>query len=217
MDITWPRALTFALAVGFLGFAVATFVQRDRPTAADSVDVGFLQDMHVHHDQALVMAQLQLVDGEDPEILKLAREILITQSWELGRMDQMLVDRGHSSAERTDPDQAMAWMGMAVPLEAMPGLVSEDDIERLTEAEGAESDELFLELMAEHHVGAVHMAEDAATSAESREVREFASLMAHNQAQEINEFVLFSDRLGFDVDIDPVPVPELGDDGLLAD
>lgn len=217
MDISWPRALVLALAVGFLGFAVTTFAQRDRQTAADSVDVGFLQDMHVHHDQALVMAQLQLVDGEDPEIQKLAREILITQSWEMGRMDQMLSDRGYSSAERTDPDQAMAWMDMAVPLEAMPGLVGEEGIERLTEAEGAASDALFLELMAEHHLGAVHMAEDAAESAESREIREFASLMAHNQAQEINEFVLFSDRLGFDIDVDPVPVPELGDDGLLAD
>ena len=51
--LSWPRVAVLGAALLFFGFAVATFVGRDRPPAADSVDVGFYQDMTSHHDQAL--------------------------------------------------------------------------------------------------------------------------------------------------------------------
>ena len=53
----------------------------------------------------------------------------------------------------------MAWMGMPVPLDQMPGLATDEQMKQLRDASGAESDKLFLELMAAHHRGGVHMAE----------------------------------------------------------
>src|SRR5690625_2509585 len=112
-ELSWPRAVVLALAVGFLGFSLALFWNRDQAEDEMSVDVGFLQDMDYHHDQALVMSQIELVNGEDPEVLKMARDVLTTQSWQMGMMERMLNERGFTSAER--PDTSMAWMDMTVP------------------------------------------------------------------------------------------------------
>ena len=52
---------------------------------------------------------------------------------------------------------------------------------------GVEHDELFVELMREHHLGGVHMAEYAAEHAANDEVRAMATSMAKSQADEIAE------------------------------
>jgi uncharacterized protein (DUF305 family) len=207
---SWPRALALAVAVGFLGFAVATFVQRDddEPPSEDSVDVGFLQDMDYHHDQAVVMADMELTDGEESEVLHLAREIMSLQSYEMGVMQRTLEDWGYSIFERS-PD-AMEWMGMPpVPVEQMQGLQTEEKMTELEDAEGAESDALFMEMMVDHHVGGLHMAEYAAGNAETDVVRDLAAKMAVNQAKEINVYAGVAERLDLPVEIERVEVPDL--------
>jgi len=206
--LSWPKVAVLGLALAFLGFAVGIFVSRDRPPGPDSADVGFLQDMLTHHDQALGVATLTVAYGEDPTVRSMAREVVATQSFEIGLMTQKLADWGYSRDERSD--QAMAWMDMPVPVEDMPGLLSDEQLAAVEEARGPELDALFLELMAEHHRGGLHMAEGAATLADDEDVRELAARMRRNQAGEINEYRLRAEELGLDLDIAPPSVPPAG-------
>jgi uncharacterized protein (DUF305 family) len=203
--VGWARALVLAAATAFLGLAVGIFVSRDDPPGEGSVDVGFYQDMLTHHKQALGVATLELSYGEDSVVRSYAAEVLMFQAQEVGVMRQALADWGYDPDAR--PDVAMAWMGMPVPTDQMPGLLDDDQMSRMQEARGADADRLFLELMAEHHRGGLHMAGQARSDAADADVRRLAGLMARAQAQEINEYRLHAERAGIDVDIPPADVP----------
>ena len=193
------RVAVLAAAVLWLGGAVGWIVAEwgDRPPARESVAVGFLQDMAVHHEQAIEMALLGLDNVEGETVRVFAEEILMWQSYELGLIDSQLADWGYTRGGR--PRMAMAWMDMATSPMTMPGMASEAEVAALAAAEGAEADALFLQLMAEHHAGGIHMTRYAATNADSPEVREFAARMARNQAIEVAEFAATADRVGVEL------------------
>jgi uncharacterized protein (DUF305 family) len=203
--LSWVKVAVLGVALAFLGFAVGYAVTRDRPPAADSADVGFLQDMLTHHDQALGVAALTVAYGEDPIVRSYAREVLTFQSYEIGVMTQMLADWGFTREDRSD--EAMAWMDMGVPVEFMPGLLTDEQLDEIGEARGAELDRLFLERMAEHHRGGLHMAQEGAARAQDDGVAELAARMERNQAGEINEYRVTAESLGLGLDIAPASVP----------
>lgn len=194
------RVVAVTLVALFFGGAVGYYLGVGRPPATDSVDVGFYLDMTAHHDQAIQMALIELGNGENPIVRGFAQEIVIFQRWELGRMHQQLLDWNVTPAPQ---ETAMAWMGMAVPATAMPGLATEDQMSALRQAEGVEADALFLDLMAEHHRGGAHMAAFAARNASDADVRDLAEVMERNQSIEIAEFRQTAERLGYDIEIDP--------------
>lgn len=113
-------------------------------------EVHFVQHMMVHHGQALVMTALVDDRASDGRIDNLARRIDVTQVAEIDQMAQWLRIRGESVPDHRDSSGH----------ESMPGIVSHADLERLEAAEGATFDRLFLELMIEHHRGAVQMVEE---------------------------------------------------------
>lgn len=203
--LPWTKVAVLGLALAFLGFAIGYVVTRDRSPSADSADVGFLQDMLTHHDQALGVANLTAAHGEDPSVRTYAREVLIFQSYEIGVMTQMLAEWGLTREDRSD--EAMAWMDMAVPVEQMPGLLTEEQLDQVEAARGAELDSLFLELMAEHHRGGLHMAQQGAELASNDRVAALAARIERNQAGEINEYRMRAEALGLDLDIAPAEVP----------
>ncbi|HEX6421566.1 MAG TPA: DUF305 domain-containing protein, partial [Acidimicrobiales bacterium] len=205
---TWAHVAVAAAAVAFTAFAAGLFVARDRPPGATSVEVGFLQDMITHHDQALRVAALTIAYGDDPTVRSYANEVVAFQSYEIGLMTEKLRAWGHRRGERSG--EAMAWMGMPVPVEQMPGLLSDEQMDDIRAARGGASDRLFLELMAEHHRGGLHMAEAAASLAGDDEVAALAARMARNQAGEINEYRMAAEALGLDLDIPPARVPAGG-------
>lgn len=172
--------LVLAAAAGFL---VAWL--RDAPPDSDSVDVGFLQDMSSHHEQAIELSNVALVNDVGPDVAVFAREILFFQGWEMGLMERQLHQWGYRREQR--PDIAMGWMGDPTPVDAMPGLAAEADVERLRQSSGPEAAALFVELMQAHHEGGVHMADYAAEHASDPFVRDLAQRMARNQAIEIQE------------------------------
>jgi uncharacterized protein (DUF305 family) len=203
---SWAQALVLAVAVGFLGVTLGLFIWgRDTSPGSDSVDVGFLQDMISHHEQALQMATLELANGSDPTVLEFAREVLLFQSMEIGSMDRLL---DTYNASRGDPERdAMTWMDMSTPVDQMPGMATEEQMDALRAARGTESDTLFLELMAEHHRGGIHMAQYAAENADTSDVRELAEAYAYNQSIEINEYASLARRLGLPITITEIEVP----------
>jgi len=172
-----------ALIAGMVGWLIAD--TRSEPATSD-VDVGFLHDMRDHHDQAVQMGYMYLaLPDTDPALRTVARSIISGQSIDIGRMIQLL--RSMNAPEASETNEAMAWMGMPTPVDQMPGMATEAEIEELAASSGAAADQLFVELMSEHHRGGIHMAEVAAADAANEDVRSMAAAMAASQAEEIGE------------------------------
>ena len=58
-------------------------------------DVDFIRGMIPHHEGAVVMAQIVLEHGSDPDVAELAREIIVAQEQEITWMREWLAARGH--------------------------------------------------------------------------------------------------------------------------
>lgn len=169
------------LLVFALGF---TFGARPTGDAHNEADVGFLQDMRIHHEQALTMSLIYIETQPQSSVLRtIAYEIIMSQGTEIGRMVQLLRDFG--AAETNETDQAMTWMGDPTPLENMPGLASDEEMKQLQQSRGAEADDIFARLMIAHHKGGVHMAEHASMHATNDEVKLMAASMVKAQTGEI--------------------------------
>lgn len=177
-----------------LGALAGLWWARPRPPGPGSVDVGFLRDMIVHHDQGVQMANIALAEVDDPLVASLAKDVLVWQRYEIGVMSAWLGDWGYDTGglDRT----AMAWMNQPVPLAVMPGMQEPERMEQLRSASGLQREVLFLEMMTEHHQGGVHMASYASEHARWAKVRDFAGVLARNQAGEIAEYRLVLGRSG---------------------
>ena len=184
-------------AVAFLGGAIGYAVGSDRGGGPSEADVGFLRDMITHHEQAIIIAkEVSRYDGMPQVIESFAEEVLVFQRWEMGAMSAKLQSWGEP--QQVD-GEAMAWMGEPVPTDEMPGLASDENLERLANAEGDERAALFLALMSKHHLGGVHMAEAAVELVEDDYVRGLAAGMAQQQRAEIGEYSQARQRLGLAV------------------
>ena len=175
--------VTAALLAGMLGWMIG---DSNSAVAHNEVDTGFLQDMREHHEQAVYMSFVygSLPDVE-PGLRTVATSIVIGQNQEIGRMVQML--RTFGEPEANEGETSMAWMGMPVARGDMPGMATEEDLDRLATLSGREADELFVQLMTVHHEGGIHMAEYAAGNAENEETRALATSIMGSQQDEIAE------------------------------
>lgn len=204
MTLTPIRAVVLAAAILFLGGAAGWALAQDRPPGTGSADVGFLHDMIEHHSQAVEMSSLVMRPGvgADRSVVLQAQGIAFAQEAEIGMMLGRL--RAWNRSDAGD-GTAMGWMGDPVPVDEMPGLASEEEIDALRDATGSEADEQFLRLMIEHHVGGVAMAEEALDRASDGDVVDLATAMATAQRSEISEMVMIGERLG--IDLGDVAVP----------
>jgi uncharacterized protein (DUF305 family) len=176
-------ALAIAVLFGALGWVIGNNRAIPDPNATD---IGFLQDMRTHHEQAVYLGlyYLELKDT-NPDLRDIAREIVFGQGIEIGRMIQLL--RLFGATESNETDVAMTWMNQPTPNDRMPGLASDADIDKLLASSGTAADQLFVALMTAHHQGGIHMAQYALTHANVIEVRRFADSMIVGQTGEISE------------------------------
>jgi uncharacterized protein (DUF305 family) len=196
---TWPPSLPQAvilvaalcLVAGVLGWRLA---QDDHP-GRGSVDAGFLADMQTHHLQAVEIGFAYLEHGSNPTLRHIAHDIIAEQGIEVGQMRSVLAQWGFQSAPNPQ-GSAMAWMHEPHPAQQMPGMATGADLDRLRAAEGIEADDLFSQLMIHHHDGGIHMADFAATDAQTSNIRNFARGMAAGQRTEIGEINLVRRQLG---------------------
>ena len=138
-------------------------------TRYSPADVKFMQDMIVHHQQAVEMAALVDERSSNEGVRKIADRIDASQADEIAFMRDWLTARGqstgmqaagmthhagmdHGSMDRGDMDHSAhhAMMGMATPAQ----------MTALAAAEGDEFDRQFLTLMIRHHQGAIDMVRD---------------------------------------------------------
>jgi len=147
----------------------------------NAADVMFVQMMIPHHEQAVEMSEMILAkDGVDPEVVALAEQIRAAQDPEIDLMEQWLSDWGLSSMSGME---GMDHGGMDHG--GMDGMMSDEQMAALQSADGATGATMFLELMIEHHVGAVEMAEQVIDDGRDADVRALAEEMIVGQSAEI--------------------------------
>src|SRR5688500_175451 len=112
-------------------------------------DVEFMQGMIAHHAQAIHMSRMAEAHNANPRVLRLAIKIDQSQVAEIRIMQDWLRSNGQVA-----PDTS-AWRTMT-----MPGMLTEAQLKQLDAATGVAFDRAFLELMIQHHEGALEMVDD---------------------------------------------------------
>ncbi|WP_241979668.1 DUF305 domain-containing protein [Cryobacterium suzukii] len=142
--------------------------------AFNSADVTFAQMMIPHHEQAVQMSDdLLAKDGLDQSVIDLATEIKAAQEPEITQLKDWLTAWG-------EDDNSMSGMGGS-----SDGMMSEDDMMTLQDADGAEASTLFLEQMTAHHKGAVAMAQLEIDEGENADAQAMAANIVKTQTAEI--------------------------------
>ncbi len=181
--ITGPRLVVLLVAVAFLAGAVGWAVSERGRDPLSSTDVGFLQDMGYHHEQAVQMSLLLLAkDDVDEGLQSYAQEILVGQRYEQGLFNAILDRFGYAS---TPGDEAMGWIGTPMPPDRMEGLATETQMEELREVDGTEAEALWIALMTEHHLGGLHMADWEARHGADKASSNIARAMVAAQRSEV--------------------------------
>ena len=62
-------------------------------------DIDFAMMMRVHHQGAIDMAGAELRDGKEPEMKKMAREIISAQKKEIAQIDKFLATHGNKASK----------------------------------------------------------------------------------------------------------------------
>ena len=140
-------------------------------------DVMFAQMMIPHHRQAIEIAELAPARGASQDILDLALKISAAQGPEIEQM-QVMLDRWGAPSMMDDHS---GHGGMA-----MVGMVSDEDMDALRQASGADFERLFLELMIAHHEGAIAMTEDPLANGGDPEMRALLLAIVAAQTAEID-------------------------------
>lgn len=135
-------------------------------------DIMFAQMMIPHHQQAVDMSTLAETHTTNPEILALAKQIKDAQAPEIKQMSAWIESAGASMEMGHD-------MGMN-------GLLSDEQMTALGNAQGAAFDKLYLEGMIGHHEGALQMAKMIENSSNA-EAKTLAANVITSQSAEIDK------------------------------
>jgi uncharacterized protein (DUF305 family) len=161
-------------------------------TEHNDADVTFASDMITHHAQALSMVDLTVDRPLDPEVQALAEDIRAAQGPEIETMADWLTKWGEEVPE-TMRDHANAGHDMGDMSDTMddmghgdmPGMMTAEDMDDLENASDAEFQDMWLEMMVEHHEGAVEMAETEQSDGQFKDAVDLAGQIIDAQQKEI--------------------------------
>ena len=154
----------------------------------NDADVMFAQMMIPHHQQAVEMSEMLLAKDDVPaEVAAFAQKVIDAQGPEIERMNSMLTAWGQDPVD-TDGMEGMDHGGMS-------GMMSEEDMTALDQAQGTEAARLYLEQMTAHHKGAVDMAKDEVEDGQNPQAVQLAEQVIADQEAEITEMQQMLDKL----------------------
>jgi uncharacterized protein (DUF305 family) len=158
---------------------------------SNDADVTFAQGMIVHHRQAVEMAELAAGRTENPQVLDLATRIGAAQEPEIATLTGWLQEWGAEVPAEGDMSGmgGMDHSGMESMggMEGMGGMMTPEQMTALDQASGPDFDRMFLEMMVEHHRGAVEMAQTELDEGADAEALALAQQIIDTQQAEITE------------------------------
>ena len=119
-----------------------------------------MQGMIMHHAQAVEMTALINDRTTNKNLRLLGSRISHSQADEMKYMERWLRLRGESTSMPMSSMHHMPGMDMSKHQMLMPGMLTEEQMDALKKAKGAEFDHLFLTGMIQHHSGALTMVKD---------------------------------------------------------
>ncbi|MFR9802726.1 DUF305 domain-containing protein [Pseudonocardia sp. RS010] len=157
----------------------------------NDADVSFAQGMIVHHTQAIDMAKLATDRANNEQVKQLATKIEQAQGPEIDQMRGFLAAWGEPETGDAGMSGSMPGMnhgGSAMPsMPNMSGGMTDAQMQQLGQASGTDFDRLFLQMMTEHHNGAIQMAQTELTSGQNTEAKALAQKIITDQQAEIGE------------------------------
>ncbi|GGH61996.1 DUF305 domain-containing protein [Rothia aerolata] len=155
--------------------------EADGEISADhnDADIMFAQMMIPHHQQAVEMSEMLLAkEGIPAQVVEFAQGVIDAQGPEIDRMNAML--------EAWDQQPVTDSGGMDHgKMGGMSGMMSQEDMAALEEAQGTEAARLYLEQMTTHHEGAVDMARDEVADGQNPHAITLAEQVISDQEAEI--------------------------------
>ena len=149
----------------------------------NDADVMFAQMMIPHHQQAVEMSEMLLAKDDVPaEVAAFAQKVIDAQGPEIKRMNSMVTAWGQDPVD-TDGMDGMEGMDHG----GMSGMMSEEDMAALEQAQGTEAARLYLEQMTAHHQGAIEMAQDEVEGGQTPQAVALAEKVVADQQAEITE------------------------------
>jgi uncharacterized protein (DUF305 family) len=165
-----------------------------QPTGAPAeADVRFMQDMIVHHAQAIVMVELASAHLSDTQVKSLAARVADEQRPEIDAMARWLTSKRQSvPPQASDPRRGSGSHDHA----SMPGMATEAELEQLSAARGRDADRLWLTLMSRHHEGALAMVVTQHRDGRDEVVTKLGDEIHVTQSAQIGYMREMLDRLG---------------------
>jgi len=178
-----PLALFSVMVVGLfllMGCSESSSENSSNTAKFSNADRMFAEMMIPHHEQAIEMSELALINSESPEIVALARKIKAAQAPEIEEM-KLWIDSEESEGHMGHGSESEDHSG-----HGMMGMLDEGQMSELERATGEEFDRLFLKGMIVHHEGAIDMAEMVVDSANA-EAAALGRAIIDSQKAEIGE------------------------------
>lgn len=178
-------------------------IESDRMSFTDA-DVNFMVGMIAHHAQALIMSRLAPENDASSKIQTLAARIINSQQDEIRSMQNWL-----SLRDQPVPEVHIDGLNLMIHglnghhhnHTSMPGMLSDKQLRKLSEAKGSAFDRLFLEYMIDHHNGAVIMVDTlfgADGAAQDEDAFRLAADINADQVTEIERMKLMLEEVSSD-------------------
>lgn len=154
----------------------------------NSADVTFATDMIPHHAQAIEMADMALAKATNSQVRTFATTIKAAQAPEIATMSGWLAS-WNSPVPNTSMNPSMPGM-------TMPGMMSAAAMQTLNKSTGPAFDKLWIQMMIQHHTGAITMAKTELAQGQNAQAKSLAQTIITSQSSEITQFRKLLPTLG---------------------
>ncbi|MAT04380.1 MAG: DUF305 domain-containing protein [Acidimicrobiaceae bacterium] len=159
----------------------------------NDADADFVAMMIPHHFQATVMSDLAPGRAGDATVLALAERIGVEQEVEIGMMQNWQTWNG---LEVTDAEAAYEMMLQMPMMVEQMGMATPEELDALTGASGTGFDRQYLQLMIDHHEGALTMLTDVLVHGSDTTLEFWATDMLTAQGVQIDQMEAMIAELG---------------------
>lgn len=164
--------------------ATTTTVPSQPSVTYNDADADFVAMMIPHHFQATLMSDLAPGRADDESVAALAERIGVEQEVEIGMMQNWQTWNG---LDVTDAEAAYEMMLQMPMMVEQMGMATPEELDDLADAAGVDFDRLYLELMIDHHDGALTMLTDVLIHGSDTTLEFWATDMLTAQGVQIDQ------------------------------